>query len=378
MPKPIPIPVRRKIYERARGGESTASLAAAFRLPARTIRHLCRRFRERGPDAIRPDYRAPAPLPHAFPAGLREAALAQRRAHPTWGAVLIRVALGQERPGARRPSAGTLRRWFRSAGLAPAPPPRRPRPAVKARATMPHRTWQRDASEHLALADGSEVSWLRVVDVGTGAVLGTTISPPGLLESGRAGGHAGGPAWAVRAVGPAPGAACRQWDALGFAGRPAHRPGVLGGRAGGRRHGQPAPATRGQRRGGAVPGRGPGVGEPWTCRSPVELQRRMDQLDRWQRELYPAVAGMPRPQAYPGRTHSGRVYEPAREAAVWDIRRAWELVAAHLVPRDVSSQGKVSLYNRAYTVGLRWAGRRIWVGFDADEGAWTFQDEQGA
>jgi hypothetical protein len=124
-------------------------------------------------------------------------------------------------------------------------------------------------------------------------------------------------------------------------------------------------------------GVGQAWGEPWTCRSVGELQRRMDELDRWQRELYPAVAGMPRMQAYPGLAHSGRMYDPAREAAVWDLRRAWELMAAHLVPRDVSSQGKVSVYNRPYTVGLRWAGRRIWVGFDADEGAWTFQDEQG-
>jgi hypothetical protein len=39
--------------------------------------------------------------------------------------------------------------------------------------------------------------------------------------------------------------------------------------------------------------------------------------------------------------------------------------------------GKVSLYNRPYSVGLRWAGRTIWVGFDPEQGAWTFQDERG-
>src|SRR4051812_23508873 len=95
VPKPIPVPVRQKLFERAARGESAASLAAAFRLPVRTVRHLCRRFRERGADAIRPDYHAPARLAHAFGPEAREAALALRRAHPTWGAVLIRVALGQ-------------------------------------------------------------------------------------------------------------------------------------------------------------------------------------------------------------------------------------------------------------------------------------------
>jgi Helix-turn-helix domain len=85
VPRPIPVPVRQKIYERALQGESTASLAAAFRLPVRTVRHLCRRFRERGADAIRPDYHPADPLPHTFGDAARDAALALRRAHPTWG-----------------------------------------------------------------------------------------------------------------------------------------------------------------------------------------------------------------------------------------------------------------------------------------------------
>lgn len=124
-------------------------------------------------------------------------------------------------------------------------------------------------------------------------------------------------------------------------------------------------------------GVGQAWGEPWLRRSADELQRRMDELDRWQRALYPAVAGMPRMPAYPGLKHSGRSYDRAGEGRAWDLRAAWELVAAHLVPRDVSRQGKVSLYNRPYGVGLRWAGRRVRVGFDAEAGAWTFQDEHG-
>ena len=37
----------------------------------------------------------------------------------------------------------------------------------------------------------------------------------------------------------------------------------------------------------------------------------------------------------------------------------------------------VRLYNRPYTVGLKWSGRAIWVGFDSERGEWTFQDEEG-
>ena len=89
------------------------------------------------------------------------------------------------------------------------------------------------------------------------------------------------------------------------------------------------------------------------------MQRRLEELDRWQRELYPTADGRPRCEAYPGLKHSGRAYDPGSEAADWDLRRAWAWVGSHLVPRQVDAQGKVSLYNRPYFVGLLGAGRTI-------------------
>ncbi len=124
-------------------------------------------------------------------------------------------------------------------------------------------------------------------------------------------------------------------------------------------------------------GVGKSWGEPQTCASAAELQQRFDELDRWQRARYPTADGRPRCEAYPELKHSGRDYDTAREARLWDLRRAWEWVAAHVVPRRVDSQGKVSLYNRPYTVGLLWRGRTIWVGFDPERGEWMFQDEEG-
>jgi hypothetical protein len=205
MPKPVPIPVRRKLLERAQQGESTASLAAAFDLAPRTVRHLRKRFRDRGPDGVAPDYHRPRDLPHAYPDPVRDAALALRRQHPTWGAVLIWVALGQRRPklDRPRPHPSTLRRWFHDANLAPALSARRPRPQAK-RATAPHQTWQIDAAERIPLADGTQVSWLRLVDEASGAVLGTTIFPPSVLEPSRPPGHPDRSPQAVCPLGPAP------------------------------------------------------------------------------------------------------------------------------------------------------------------------------
>jgi hypothetical protein len=118
-------------------------------------------------------------------------------------------------------------------------------------------------------------------------------------------------------------------------------------------------------------------GEPWTCRSCAELERRMGEMDRVQRERYPAACGRSRLEAHPGLGHSGRPYDPAREESTWDLQKVWDLLGSQRVPRGVDRRGKLSAYNRSYSVGVAWAGRTVWVGFDPLEGAWTFQDEKG-
>jgi len=127
--------------------------------------------------------------------------------------------------------------------------------------------------------------------------------------------------------------------------------------------------------------RAQGVGkqwcEPWTCGSSGELQRRLEAMDRVQREVDPVKGGQSRLAAYPGLEHSGRPYDPAQEGSTWDLQKVWDLMGQHRVPRQVDRGGKLSVYNRPYSMGLAWAGRTMWVGFDPVEGQWTFQDEQG-
>jgi hypothetical protein len=41
-----------------------------------------------------------------------------------------------------------------------------------------------DAAERMRLASGAQVSWLRIADECSGAVLQTRIFPPGVLEPG--------------------------------------------------------------------------------------------------------------------------------------------------------------------------------------------------
>jgi hypothetical protein len=117
--------------------------------------------------------------------------------------------------------------------------------------------------------------------------------------------------------------------------------------------------------------------EPWTRGSSVELERRLEVMDRVQRERYPSVRGRSRLEAYPDLKHSGRPYDLDQEETCWDLGKVWNLVRMHRVPRRVNGRGRVSVYNRPYSVGVTWASQIIWVGFDPLEGAWTFQDEKG-
>ena len=85
MPKPVPIPVRQKLHERASRGESVTSLADEYGLSPRTVRHLLKRGREQGEAGLIPAYHAPKPPDHAHPEAVRQAALGLASRPPELG-----------------------------------------------------------------------------------------------------------------------------------------------------------------------------------------------------------------------------------------------------------------------------------------------------
>ena len=242
--------------------------------------------------------------------------------------------LAEAQPQFAWPSPQTIRRWFRAAELAHAPAGRRPGASAAGRA--PHQTWQIDASEHIPLADKTEVCWLRIVDEATGAVLRTDVFPPRLLDPGRPRRHPDGAEAGVPAVGPARAAEGRQRCALGIAGRPAHRPGLLAGGPGCRGDRQPASSSPGQWRGGE----GARGGQAVVRALDVRLRRRVATASGGDG---PSAAGslsghagsVPPGPPIPGLRHSGRPYDPAREETTWDLQKVWDLMGRHRVPRQV-------------------------------------------
>jgi hypothetical protein len=117
--------------------------------------------------------------------------------------------------------------------------------------------------------------------------------------------------------------------------------------------------------------------EPWQCATVAELQRRLQEMDTIQREVYPSIAGRSRAAAFPALAHSGRRYREAWERRHWDHRRVLEHLAGYAVPRRVNQNGDVSLYHRPHYVGCMHRGKDIYAMVDPERVEWVFVDSQG-
>jgi hypothetical protein len=125
-----------------------------------------------------------------------------------------------------------------------------------------------------------------------------------------------------------------------------------------------------------------GVGQRWAepgrCGSVAQLQARLDEEDRVQRERYPHRGEPSRPAAYPGLKHSGRRYRAARERRQWSWARVVEHLGGYVVPRRVDGSGKVGLYGGKLYVGKVHARAWVAVQFDAAAQQWVVSGPGGA
>ena len=124
--------------------------------------------------------------------------------------------------------------------------------------------------------------------------------------------------------------------------------------------------------------RSQGVGKRWAepgqCAHWEELQQRLNEEDRIQREEYPYGAQGSRIQAWPWLAHSGRGYTRRWEDYCWDLRLVREHLGRYRVVRKVSSEGKVSIYQRDRHVGKGYAGQQVWVGLVPESCVWRIGD----
>ena len=168
MPAPIPYADREEIIRRKQEGQTLGAIAQALGYSYWGVRKIWRQYRERGKAGLKTAYRR-GPGPIRKREAVYQQALALKRAHPGWGAGLIRSVLLEQWPEEEVPSERTLQRWWRRAGLSP-PAPRQVRERW-GQAKKVHEVWQMDGVE---VAVGS---WVTVTDEKSGAVLGSRLFP---------------------------------------------------------------------------------------------------------------------------------------------------------------------------------------------------------
>ncbi len=300
-----------------------------------------------------------------------------RRAHPRWGAEMIRLELESQ---AAMPCARTVRRHLHRVGLQPAAAgrplaPQRPRVP---RAVRPHQGWQMDAAEELHLRGHQCACWLRFVDECSGAFLSTLVFPTPRWE--QVGRHAieaqfretfcrWGLPERLRADNGYPWGSAGDFPselALWLIGLGVEVLWIPPG----------CPQQNG------VVERAQGTGQNWaepeTCRNAAELQRRCDEMDRRQRERYPSREERSRWEVYPELQHSGRAYSRRWEQRHWDLSRVLEFVSQRVVKRRVDASGSVTLYHRTRYVGKPHIGKEVFVSLDPTGPTWVFADEVGS
>lgn len=125
--------------------------------------------------------RAPHQHGRAMVASVREAIIALRRAHPTWGPKKLRAVLQEREPRQAWPAASTMGDALRREGLSQ--PRRRTRHTVPltqplAAAQAPNDVWAADFKGWFRTADGTRCDPLTVTDACSRFVLCCRIVPP--------------------------------------------------------------------------------------------------------------------------------------------------------------------------------------------------------
>lgn len=139
------------------------------------------------------------------------------------------------------------------------------------------------------------------------------------------------------------------------------------------------PARRPQDNGVVERSQGTGKrwGEPETCQDADELQRRLDNMDRIQREVYPSIKGQSRWLAFPGLQENERPYSKAWEKRSWNLQPVLDHMANEHALRRVDRKGQVSIYGRSHYVGKPHQGQDVYVFLDPVDREWVFATPDG-
>lgn len=114
--------------------------------------------------------------------------------------------------------------------------------------------------------------------------------------------------------------------------------------------------------------------EAYGCANIEQMQERLDEAARCQRDIYPVtrLGRVTRKELF------AELYENPRkfDEALFDERRAHELLAQAIYPRKVSSGGVITLYSRSFSVGLKHKATVVFCKFSPKDIGWLCLDKE--
>lgn len=116
---------------------------------------------------------------------------------------------------------------------------------------------------------------------------------------------------------------------------------------------------------------------PRDCHTMEQLQKSLDEAVRLQRQFYPNAQRITRLHRYPQLLECPRPYQTAQEDQLWSLQRVYHALALGAWPRKVDASGRISLYNRNYTVSRTYAGQTLWIRFHPTTAEWLCYDPKG-
>lgn len=337
-----------------------------------------RRYRAGGSAALQPSApTAPGPLARQDPT-VATAVLAIRRRHPRLGGRRARLELAADPALAGKPipSARTIHRAWRAAGLVATRPPRQappPSPPLPVAGADPHAVWQIDHQDHLSLGGVAAPVVLQSVRApAAGLVVGADLFPgprgaqgvplDDVLDALRRGFATWGRPLALSVDG-----------GLHFLGQPQRQfpsrlellCAGLGVTVVAIRPGRPTDHGAVERQHAICDGFLLGPTYPDLPAAQTALDAHVTRLNTAFPSRARVCGGHPPLEVRPAARHSGRPYDPAREAADFDVAAVDRLLATWRWERRVGRRsGQLSFADRPIHLGRAWAGQIVPLRFD--------------
>lgn len=383
---PLSVDERAYLIRRKQAGATHRQVAAELGCARATARKHWQAYRRGRAPAARG--RPRRGVLSTFAPEVRAEAVRLKQTHPHWGPANVRVDLQAQRqwPATALPSLARLSALFR-AECPQAVQPRQhavfrqaPPPPVH----QPHQRWQLDAKESVRLSDGTQVTVLEARDPAGALMIASRV-------------------WVTPSAG---GGGCRKLtraeiqatlrEAFTEWGCPLEiqtdHEGVYAGAVGTdfptpftlwlvglgithrlSRHQRPTDQPHGERQhrtaGDLVWKDAPGA-------TPAELQAHLDAARRRYHYQLPVraadCAGQPPLVGRPERIHSGRPFDPAREADRFDRERVAAFLGGRVWRRKVSSTGTVCLGDHVYALGRAHSGQEVSIRFLTTPWAFRF------